>query len=98
MLPSYVGKLGLDASLSSLMQDAQPSRTAQRVALRRATHQLLDEPRVFDDPLAVAIAGESESPPSAQEIYSRSLRAFIAVRSRYAEDQLARAVGRGLRQ
>jgi methyltransferase (TIGR00027 family) len=80
------------------MLQAQPSRTAQRVAVRRATHQLLDEPRVFDDPLAVAIAGESESPPSAQEIYSRSLRAFIAVRSRYAEDQLAIAIERGVRQ
>jgi methyltransferase (TIGR00027 family) len=80
------------------MLQAQPSRTAQRVALRRATHQLLDEPRLFDDPLAVAIAGESESPPSAQDIYSRALRAFIAVRSRYAEDQLARAVERGVRQ
>jgi methyltransferase (TIGR00027 family) len=80
------------------MLQAQPSRTAQRVALRRATHQIVDDPLVFHDPLAVAIAGESESPPSAQEIYSRSLRAFIAVRSRYAEDQLARAVERGVRQ
>jgi len=79
------------------MLQAQPSRTAQRVALRRATHQLLDDPQVFHDPLAVAIAGESESPPSAQDIHSRALRAFIAVRSRYAEDQLARAVERGVR-
>jgi methyltransferase (TIGR00027 family) len=81
------------------MLQAQPSRTAQRVALRRAAHQLLDEPRVFDDPLAVAIAdGESERPPEAQQPYSRALRAFIAVRSRYAEDRLARAVKRGIRQ
>jgi methyltransferase (TIGR00027 family) len=80
------------------MLQAQPSRTAQRVALRRAAHQMVDDPLVFHDPLAVAIAGESESPPSAQEIYSRSLRAFIAVRSRYAEDQLARAAERGVRQ
>ncbi len=81
------------------MLQAQPSRTAQRVALRRAAHQLLDEPRVFDDPLAVAIAdGESERPPEAQQPHSRALRAFIAVRSRYAEDQLAIAIERGVRQ
>jgi methyltransferase (TIGR00027 family) len=81
------------------MQDTQPSRTAQRVAMRRAAHQLLDEPRVFNDPLAVAIAdGESDRPPDAQRPYSRSLRAFLVVRSRYAEDELARAVERGVRQ
>jgi methyltransferase (TIGR00027 family) len=81
------------------MRDAKPSRTAQRVAIRRAAHQLLDDPKVFDDPLAVALAdGESERPPDAQQPYSRALRAFIAVRSRYAEDQLGRAVERGVRQ
>jgi methyltransferase (TIGR00027 family) len=79
--------------------DLKPSRTAQRVAMRRATHQLLDDPRVFDDPLAVAIAGSESEPPSASaHPFSRALRAFIAVRSRYAEDQLARAVERGVRQ
>src|SRR5271167_3788406 len=81
------------------MRAAKPSRTAQRVAIRRAAHQLLDDPKVFDDPLAVALAdGESERPPDAQQPYSRALRAFIAVRSRYAEDQLGRAVERGVRQ
>ncbi len=80
------------------MHDAQPSRTAERVAMRRAAHQILDQPRVFDDPLAVAIAGVSEGPADAQQPFSRALRAFIAVRSRYAEDQLARAVERGVRQ
>src|ERR1700678_2018414 len=84
---------------NQVMRDAQPSRTAQRVAMRRAAHQLLDEPRVFDDPLAVAIAdGESERPPRAEQPFSRALRAFLAVRSRYAEDQLAQAVERGIRQ
>jgi methyltransferase (TIGR00027 family) len=81
------------------MHDAKPSRTAQRVAMRRAAHQLLDQPRVFDDALAVTIAGpESERPSDAQLPYARSLRAFLVVRSRYAEDQLARAVERGIRQ
>jgi methyltransferase (TIGR00027 family) len=80
------------------MHDVKPSRTAQRVAMRRAAHQLLDQPTVFEDPLAAAIAGESERPLEAQQTYSRSLRAFIAVRSRYAEDQLAAAVEQGVRQ
>jgi len=81
------------------MHHARPSRTAQRVALRRAAHQLFDEPRVFDDPLAVAIAGgETGNRADAEQPFSRALRAFLAVRSRYAEDQLARAVERGLRQ
>lgn len=31
-----------------------PSLNAQRTAVDRAIHQLLDHPRVFDDPLAVA--------------------------------------------
>jgi methyltransferase (TIGR00027 family) len=67
--------------------------------MRRAAHQLLDKPRVFEDPLAVAIAnGISEGPIEAQQPYSRSLRPFLAVRSRYAEDQLTRAVERGIRQ
>jgi methyltransferase (TIGR00027 family) len=81
------------------MQEAQPSRTAQRIAMRRAAHQLLDNPRVFDDPLAIAIAnGESKRPTDAQQPYSRALRAFLAVRSRYAEDLLGRAVETGTRQ
>jgi methyltransferase (TIGR00027 family) len=84
------------------VQDLKPSRTAQRVAARRAAHQLLDEPLVFSDPLALAIAGSeyegSEPPSTAAQTFSRALRAFIAVRSRYAEDHLASAVEGGVRQ
>ena len=39
------------------MQEGKFSRTAQRVAIRRAAHQLLDDPRVLDDPLALRIIG-----------------------------------------
>ena len=39
------------------MIPAQASRTAYRVALRRATHQLLDAPPVFVDPVAIRILG-----------------------------------------
>jgi len=41
------------------MQSAIPSRTALRVAMRRAAHQLYDaQPLVFDDPIAVSSDGK----------------------------------------
>ena len=48
----------------------RPSATARRVAMRRAAHQLLDDPKVFDDPISTSyrrqrerfgIASQSES-------------------------------------
>ena len=86
------------------MREARPSRTALRVALHRAAHQVLDSPKVLADPLALAIVG----PKAASQLHSsenrygeqvaRNLRAFVAVRSRYAEDELAVAVSRGVKQ
>ena len=82
-----------------------PSRTAERVALRRAAHQLLDHPRVHDDPLALVIVGDAQAAALRAEPHrfedgpvSQRLRAFLAVRSRVAEDTLARAVAAGVRQ
>jgi methyltransferase (TIGR00027 family) len=85
------------------MQEGVFSKTAQRVAIRRAAHQLLDEPRVLDDPLALRIIGsEAEealrSDPKEHHAFSRAFRAFMAARSRYAEDELARAVAQGVTQ
>jgi methyltransferase (TIGR00027 family) len=85
------------------MQEGKFSRTAQRVAIRRAAHQLLDQPRVLDDPLALRIIGseaaaELRSNPKENHIFARAFRAFMAARSRYAEDELARAVAHGVRQ
>lgn len=87
------------------MQDARPSRTAARVALRRASHQLLDRPLVFEDPLALRIirpdaADQLRKNPSQFErgFRARYLRAFLAVRSRIAEDVIGEAIGRGVRQ
>jgi methyltransferase (TIGR00027 family) len=85
------------------MQEGKFSRTARRVAIRRAAHQLLDEPRVLDDPLALRIIGsEAEqalrSDPKENHAFSRAFRAFMAARSRYAEDELARAIERGVTQ
>jgi methyltransferase (TIGR00027 family) len=82
------------------MKENCPSATALRVAVRRAAHQMMDEPKVFDDPLALSILGmENEpAPQSWQTPLERGLRAFLAARSRYAEDELHSAVKRGVRQ
>ena len=85
------------------MIEGRPSRTALRVATRRAAHQLFDSPKVLDDPLAVRIIGR-EVAGSLNRIAdrlspsARYMRAFMAVRARYAEDQLALAVRRGTTQ
>ena len=86
------------------MEEAVPSKTALRVALRRAAHQRYDTPIVFDDPIAVAILGDtyaeelSRTPLRADRPYSIGLRAFLVARSRYAEDNLKRAVDAGATQ
>jgi methyltransferase (TIGR00027 family) len=88
------------------MIEAQPSKTALRVALRRAAHQVHDaRPLVFDDPLAVKILGpefteEIKRTPSAEKRpFSAALRAFMVCRARFAEDVLADGVREdGVRQ
>jgi methyltransferase (TIGR00027 family) len=75
------------------MLEGRPSRTAWRVATRRAAHQILDTPQVFTDPLALRIV-EGETSGRDQGAF----RAFMAVRSRYSEDELAAAVARGATQ
>jgi len=85
------------------MQEGKFSRTAQRVAIRRAAHQLLDEPKVLDDPLALRIIGVEaaaalRSDPKEDHAFARAFRAFMAARSRFAEDELARAVEGGVSQ
>ena len=85
------------------MQEGKFSKTANRVAIRRAAHQLLDQPKVLDDPLALRIIGSKaaedlRSNPKEHHAFSRAFRAFMAARSRYAEDELAGAVSRGVQQ
>ena len=87
------------------MKENRPSATAQRVAMRRAAHQLLDDPKVFDDPVALRIIGKEsasalQADPRQFEATPLSpyLRAFVAARSRYAEEELALGVRRGVRQ
>jgi len=86
------------------MRESEPSRTALRVAARRAAHQLFDNPRVLDDPIALRIIGEDAAVRLAARAdehrgrIARAFRAFMVVRSRFAEDQLAQAIGRGAAQ
>ena len=89
---------------ANIVRMGQPSRTAWHVAQVRAVHQLLDEPLVLDDPLALPILGaEAEAalrddPFQFNDMMSRGLRAALVVRSRFAEDEAARAVADGVRQ
>jgi methyltransferase (TIGR00027 family) len=85
------------------VQEGNFSRTAERVAIRRAAHQLLDHPLVLDDPLALRIIGSHaaqalRSNPKEHHAFSRAFRAFMAARSRFAEDELARAFAHSVRQ
>lgn len=82
------------------MQTGRASRTAFRVALRRAAHQLLDHPPVLDDPIAIPLLGSEFQIDSSREAHPivRAFRAFMAARSRCAEDHLAQAVTSGVTQ
>ncbi|GGH17039.1 class I SAM-dependent methyltransferase [Silvibacterium dinghuense] len=86
------------------MDAGLPSRTAIRVALRRAAHQLYDAPIVFEDPIAVPLLGAEFREELERTRFKRNkpsslgMRAFLVARSRFAEDHLATAVANGVRQ
>jgi methyltransferase (TIGR00027 family) len=87
------------------VEPGKASRTAERVAARRAAHQLIDVPLVFSDPVAFSVlppelAALIRKDPAAYEHspLSRYLRAFLAARSRFAEDALAANVATGVTQ
>lgn len=84
--------------------DPGPKPTALRVATFRAVHQLLDDPLIFEDPLALTILGEVEAERLRGELtrYNtpllKGVRASVVVRSRLAEDEWGRSRLRGVRQ
>jgi methyltransferase (TIGR00027 family) len=83
------------------VQTGKPSRTAWAAAAHRAAHQVLEAGRIFADPLALRIMGpdaETAVREARDQPSRRGMRMFIAVRSRFAEDALAAAVDRGVRQ
>jgi methyltransferase (TIGR00027 family) len=86
------------------MQHGTPSITAMRVAMRRAAHQIYDRPLVLDDPYALLLLGTERcdklrsDPATQSEPIAVAMRAFMAVRARFAEDHLAEAVRAGATQ
>src|ERR1700735_3816953 len=86
------------------MIEGRRSGTALRVAMRRAAHQLYDQPLIFADPLALRILGDEgaaqvrEKDDAESQPAARALRLFLAVRSRFAEEELAKTVEQGVRQ
>ncbi|EFL49973.1 methyltransferase [Solidesulfovibrio fructosivorans JJ]] len=97
----------IDAAVAAYRRDcrpAVPSGTALGVATLRAAHQLLDDPPVFVDPLALAMVGPGREavirndPARFAAGTLPGLRASVAVRARCVEDAWAAARARGLGQ
>ncbi len=87
------------------MSDRKASRTALATACMRAVHQLFDgEPRILEDPIAALLIGSAaleqinDPTNSYRTPEAGALRAHVVLRSRFAEDQLAAAVLRGVTQ
>jgi methyltransferase (TIGR00027 family) len=82
------------------MKPGRASRTALRVAERRAIHQIVDQPPVLSDPVAIPLLGAQFSFDHRLEAnpIARAFRAYMAARSRYAEDHLAASVAQGVCQ
>jgi methyltransferase (TIGR00027 family) len=82
------------------MSLSTPSRTALAVAIHRAVHQSLEGGQIFSDPFAIPILGPDCDALIAQRStpQHRHMRWFVAVRSRFAQDCLAAAIARGVRQ
>jgi methyltransferase (TIGR00027 family) len=101
---SYAPKSQAAIFAKAAMQLNTPSRTAQGAALHRAAHQLMDQPVVFADPLALRIIGEDaatdlrEGRDPRATTGAEGLRLFVATRSRFAEDCLTEAGARGVDQ
>ncbi len=89
---------------TNIVRQGEPSRSALSVASLRAVHQLLDEPLVLPDPIALPLLGAAaeaalrDDPFVLNDPLSRGLRAALVVRSRFVEDELSRCVAAGVRQ
>lgn len=103
-LPTFAFAQGESAATATAnrMAEGRPSATAEGAAMLRAAHQLIDIPWILDDPLALPIIGADNAAWLSENLARyrgrRALRASVALRSRYAEDALAEAVDRGVRQ
>ena len=83
------------------MQSGEPSRTAFGAAFHRAAHQVVEDGRIFADPLALRILGMDAAAVREELEWRQSgarLRLFIAARTRFAEDSLSAAFEQGVSQ
>jgi methyltransferase (TIGR00027 family) len=102
-LAGLAAACALPGSVAALPQ-GQPSRTALSTAMQRAAHQLIERPLVFEDPFALAMIGARRVRWLASNLErfrspgAAALRAALVLRSRFAEDELARALAAGCRQ
>jgi methyltransferase (TIGR00027 family) len=87
----------------------QASRTASRTAigvaaLRAVHHVVVGLPKILDDTAVIPLLGSTivdrvlSDRARLDAPGARALRSHVVLRSRYAEDRLAEAVQRGLRQ
>jgi methyltransferase (TIGR00027 family) len=89
---------------TNIVRQGQPSRSALGVASMRAVHQLLDDPLVLADPMALPLLGASteaalrDDPYALNDPLSRGVRGALVARGRFVEDELARCVATGVRQ
>lgn len=88
-------------STSHNINGAKPSSHA--VAVWRAAHQLIEQPPIFNDPVALQILGHTKTDVTEnlaihRDPISSAMRFAIAVRSRYAEDEREKAFQTGANQ
>ena len=88
------------------MSNSSESLTSIITAIARASHQLVDsEPKIFHDPIAAKILGpemvtyiQQNKETIATNVDNLRIRSHIVLRTRYTEDRLREAVGRGVTQ
>jgi methyltransferase (TIGR00027 family) len=87
------------------MSGRNASSTAFGALIMRAAHQLVDaRPLILEDPAALTLLGEEQtrkienSSAHHRTAEARALRAHVVLRSRFAEDRLAEAASRGIKQ
>lgn len=83
------------------MQPGQPSRTALGAATHRAVHNAIEGGAIFSDALAAPILGKPHRElerEAHEEPERRPMRFFVCARARLADEAIAHAVARGVRQ
>jgi methyltransferase (TIGR00027 family) len=86
------------------MEPGKPSRTAMAAATHRLIHTLVDRPVLLSDALVGKLLEPIQGKPPDMEAVRRAaparagMRAHVVARSLFAEETLAKAVTRGVRQ